>query len=82
MDVAVREERGREKGKGKAVVEKSLEDWLGEVEEEGGEEDEGESEEGSAETETEEEEESEYEEVTDSEEENGDEGEKRGLVAG
>ncbi|KAL8965337.1 MAG: hypothetical protein Q9197_006561 [Variospora fuerteventurae] len=83
LDVAVREERGREKGKGKAVVEKSLEDWLGEVEEEGGEEeDEGESEEGSAGTETEEEEESEYEEVTDSEEENGEEGEKRGLVAG
>ncbi|KAL8737092.1 MAG: hypothetical protein Q9181_002048 [Wetmoreana brouardii] len=70
LDVAVRRER-EEKGKGKMkVVEKSLEDWLGE-------------EEGSEETEEESEEEgsSEYEEVTDSEEEDDDgEAEKRGLV--
>ncbi|KAL8730686.1 MAG: hypothetical protein Q9166_003878 [cf. Caloplaca sp. 2 TL-2023] len=67
LDAAVRVEKEREKGKGK-VVEKSLEDWLGE--EDGADEVSGE------ETETETEEESEYEEITDSEEE----GEEKGLV--
>lgn len=78
LDAALRSERQREeereRGKGKVVVEKNLEDWLGEEEEESGSEEE--------ETETEEEEEgesSEYEEITDSEDE-GDEGKK--LVGG
>ncbi|KAL8941246.1 MAG: hypothetical protein Q9216_002379, partial [Gyalolechia sp. 2 TL-2023] len=76
LDAALREERQRqrerekEKGKGK-VVEKNLEDWLGEGEEESGseeEEDEEETEEGEGES-------SEYEEITESEGE-GDEEKK------
>lgn len=57
LDTAVRVEKEREKGKGK-MVEKSLEDWLGEEVKKGASE---------AETETETEEESEYEEITESE---------------
>ncbi|KAL8964475.1 MAG: hypothetical protein Q9183_004427, partial [Haloplaca sp. 2 TL-2023] len=81
LDAALSKEREAMKGKGKErVVEKSLEDWLGE---EGSEEEE-------TETETEEEEEeeegsTEYEEVTDSEEdedvgESSVDAERRGLV--
>ncbi|KAL8719267.1 MAG: hypothetical protein Q9225_003697, partial [Loekoesia sp. 1 TL-2023] len=70
LDAAVRSEKGKGKEK---VVEKSLEDWLGE-EESGSEEEEGE-------TETEEEEgESEYEEITESEGE--DEGGERKKLVG
>ncbi len=77
LDAAFRERRGRDKGKGKEkMVEKSLEDWLGEEDEGGGEE---ESEDGSEEgSEEETEEESEYEEVTESEEEEV--GERKALV--
>ncbi|KAL8854331.1 MAG: hypothetical protein Q9221_000817 [Calogaya cf. arnoldii] len=72
LDAAVRGEKEREKEKGKErIVEKSLEDWLGEEEKE--EDESGEDEET--------EDESEYEEITDSEEEEGDErAEAKGLV--
>ncbi|KAL8686474.1 MAG: hypothetical protein Q9218_007080 [Villophora microphyllina] len=79
LDQALRVERERtgEKGKGKEkIVEKSLEDWLGE--DDGG----GEEESGESETDEEEEEEegsSEYEEITDSEEDEH-EDEREGLV--
>ncbi|KAL9596472.1 MAG: hypothetical protein Q9219_005778 [cf. Caloplaca sp. 3 TL-2023] len=67
LDAAVKSER--DKGKGKAVAGKSLEEWLGEGErEEEGEADGSEEEEEETETETEEEE-SEYEEISESEEE-------------
>ncbi|KAL8940921.1 MAG: hypothetical protein Q9211_002040, partial [Gyalolechia sp. 1 TL-2023] len=67
LDAALRSEKQtqRDKGKGKVVVEKNLEDWLGEEEEESGT--------GEGETESEEEEEegesSEYEEISESEDE-------------
>ncbi|CAL8578341.1 AP-3 complex subunit beta, variant 2 [Xanthoria parietina] len=70
LDAALREEKEKEKerGKGKGrMVEKSLEDWLGEEEME----QEEEEEDGSGEDEETEEDESEYEEITDSEEEEG-----------
>ncbi len=67
LDAAVRGERAKETEKGKGrMVEKSLEDWLGEEEDE--EESDGE--------ENTEEEESEYEEITDSEEEEEEEEEE------
>ncbi|KAL9039814.1 MAG: hypothetical protein Q9180_002305 [Flavoplaca navasiana] len=73
LDAAVRGERAKEMEKGKGrMVEKSLEDWLGEEDEE---EEESDGEEDS------EEEESEYEEITDSEEEEEDErAETKALV--
>ncbi|KAL8784833.1 MAG: hypothetical protein Q9213_003737 [Squamulea squamosa] len=61
LDAAVREEKERAKGKGK-MVEKSLEDWLGEEEKR-------QESDGETETEDEDEDKSEYEEITDSEEE-------------
>ncbi|KAL8922979.1 MAG: hypothetical protein Q9172_003357 [Xanthocarpia lactea] len=74
LDAAVRVEKEREKGKGR-MVEKSLEDWLGEEEKEG-----EKREESDEETETEEE--SEYEEITESEEDEelDDKAETKGLV--
>ncbi|KAI4106766.1 MAG: hypothetical protein L6R37_001967 [Teloschistes peruensis] len=85
LDQALRVEKERivDKGKGKEkVVEKSLEDWLGEEKAEEVEESETDEEE---EGEEEEEGSSEYEEVTDSEEEDDDddgveEAERKGLV--
>ncbi|KAI4257095.1 MAG: hypothetical protein L6R42_005869 [Xanthoria sp. 1 TBL-2021] len=73
LDAAVRGEKEKETEKGKGrMVEKSLEDWLGE---EGMEDDE------SGEDEETEEDESEYEVITESEEEEGDERvEAKGLV--
>ncbi|KAI4132971.1 MAG: hypothetical protein LQ338_000438 [Usnochroma carphineum] len=82
LDAAVRSERRSDKGKGK-VVEKSLEDWLGEEEEvEEEEEEEEEEKEGEGIEETESEEESEYEEMSESEEEMDEERERKGLIDG